>query len=149
MAYGDIDNVAALARVWTDNGQFVDDDLYGNGGTNPSKTQVEAWLAQVSGVLDLALATQGFDVPVTATLAIAAIDALVESLVVDLCHASNSTGRFAVTNGVDNISPLLQIRKELDEWVMLNAVGIEGMGASKSTTYVGRNVASFDVFRAE
>lgn len=148
MAYGDVDNVAALARVWTDNGQFVDADIYGDGGTNPSLTQVETWLAQVSSTLDLVLATQGFDVPVTEVLAVAAIDPLVEALVVDLCHASNSTGRFAVTGGVDNLSPLLQIRKELDEWVALNAVGLEGMGVTKSSSYVGRNVASFDVFKA-
>lgn len=148
MAYGDVDNVAALARVWTDNGSFTDSTLYAD-GTNPSLAQVTTWLEQVSATLDLVLATQGFDTPVTSVQAIAAIDPLVESLVVDLCHSSNSTGRFAVTGGVDGLSPLMQIRKELDEWVMLNAVGLEGMGVTKVATYVGRDVASFDVFKAQ
>lgn len=148
MTYGVVNNVEALARVWTDNGQFVDPDVYVD-GTNPSLTQVEAWLAQVSSTLDLVLASQGFDTPVTSVSALAAIDPLVEAFVVDLCHASNSTGRFAVTGGVASASPFLQIRKDLDEWVTLNAVGLEGMGVTKSKSYVGRNVASFDVFKAE
>lgn len=145
MSYGAVANVAALAGAWTNNGEFLDDGQYTT-ATRPSLNQVETWLEQMSGVIDLALATEGFVTPLTETTAIAAVAPIIEGVVKDLCEAANSVGRFFTKTAIERgISPIRAVSKELNEWVKNNAVGLRTMGVTTKPNAVGESTASFDV----
>jgi len=109
--YGTSDAVAALASTWTDNGRWTAD-------TQPTIAQVEAWLVQVSGMMNLALQAHGFDTPIIAIGAVEPIDMVVESVVADLCHAANSQGRFYTERMIEHgISPITVINRQINTWV--------------------------------
>jgi len=145
MAYGTASGVAALARVWTNNGAFFDDDVYTT-ATIPSLEQVENWLTAVSDEMDAALANEGFQVPVTVAKAISALSLQIESVVADLCHAANSSGRFFTEKAIERgVSPMKSIRKELLDWVTEHVVGLEAMGVPRNTNTLGAHEASFDM----
>lgn len=127
MAYGTHTDVAAMARLWTNNGAF-------DATTNPTSTQVTAWIAQISSMLDIALNQAGFDTPVTETSATPALTALVVSVVKDLCDNSNSAGRFFSQAFIDSgQSPFTVIPKTLATWAKENADGLEKMGVVRSS----------------
>jgi hypothetical protein len=131
MSYGTPEAVAALAQTWTTNGDWIDsvpahDAVPEVQGTNPSLTQVEKWLDEVSALMNLALQSHGFDTPVTQMDAIAAIDMVVESIVADLCHAANSSGRFYTEHVLEHsISPMTIINRQISSWVEEFATGFE------------------------
>lgn len=125
MAYGSKDGVAALTRMWTDNGQFT-------GNTNPTDTLVENWLIQVSSMMDTSLAVSGFVVPITNKTITPMLDLFVNSLVKDLCHASNSSGRFFTERSLDaGKSWFGTLGNDITDWVIGNAAGLEAMGAER------------------
>jgi hypothetical protein len=139
MAYGTEANVGALARVWTTNGSW-------SATTLPTSTQVNSWLDQVSAIMDTALAGSGFTVPVTQATAVKAIASYVEQAVADLCHASNSSGRFFTDRALERgISPMAAIRKEINDWVVESAAGLEALGAARQTGQ-GSSVIGFREF---
>lgn len=128
MAYGNPAGVAALARVHTDNGSFTDPDAY-TAGTNPTLTQVEDWLDEVSVLADLALASEGFTVPVIQITAIKALDIMVNALVSDLVHAANSSGRFFTDRLLETgKSPMAIINADIQDWVIKKTDGLVAMG---------------------
>lgn len=128
MAYGSPSGVAALARAWTDNGSFTDPDAYTN-GTNPSLTQVEDWLEEVSVLADLALASEGFTVPVVQETAVKALNIMVNALVSDLVHAANSSGRFFTDRLLETgKSPMAIINADIQDWVIKKTDGLVAMG---------------------
>lgn len=127
MSYGTFDQVGSLARVWTDGGLFT-------GTTNPTDSQVNEWLDQVSATMDGALALKGFVTPVTNVAAVKVLTLMVTSIVADLAHAANSSGRFFTTNAIERgVSPMIMIRKEIMEWADEWASGLEGLGATRLT----------------
>lgn len=145
MSYGDVINIEVLASTWTSGGHFLDDSGCDN-ATTPSLTQVEAWIDQMSSVIDLALATEGFETPLTDAIPIAAAASVVEGVVADLCHAAHRSGRFFVKKALESgISPIIAIRKELNEWVTANVVGFRTLGVANVKNAVGETTASFDV----
>ena len=118
MAYGTPEEVAALARLWTQDGEWVDPDDYAEErGTNPTLTTVNLWLDQLSSQMDLCLQTNWFVVPVDpddSPTAHAAIAQYIVELAAGLARSANgqeggvSTGRQA---------------KDMCAWVASNADG--------------------------
>src|SRR5687767_3023399 len=97
--YGTPAGVAALTKQWTDDGQFTDLcilDCLEDQTTNPTLSEVNTWLTQISDTMDVALNGAGFIAPVTTpTRAINMITVIVEQYVADLVKYVNNTGRFA------------------------------------------------------
>jgi len=131
-SYGSVEEVAALARRYTDNGSFATT-------TNPSLTQVEQFIDRTSSTINVILAGSGFQIPITQTDAKAAIAAIVIEAVVDLCHAANSAGRFFTERALERgIAPMKVIRQEMADWVADNAAGLAAMGAARVTPDAGQ-----------
>lgn len=127
MSYGSEADVAALAGNWTSGGAF-------NTTTNPKLSQVTAWLADVSDLMDLALAQRHFEIPIDTGLTnyskiVNILSNVVVPLVADLCHAANSSGRFFTQRAVEfGISPMKVITQDINKWVNENADGLVALG---------------------
>lgn len=134
MSYGDAADVAALTRRYTTNGSYTS-------STNPTDTQVAAWLTQISAIMDLALAESGFTVPVADTDVINALKPMVVSLVVDHCHWANSAGRFFSTKELRGKSPFQIVVGEVRMFVAELAAGLEALGAIRSTAAMTEGLA--------
>lgn len=144
--YGSVTGVASHASMWTSAGEFKDADIYGDGATNPTETTVETWLNELSSTFDVALANQGFEVPVVQAVAVVAIAAMVETFVADLVHAANSSGRFYTERAVEKgLQPMDVIRRMIAAWVNENTAGLENMGVPRKSGAVGKNEALFEV----
>lgn len=128
MAYGSPDGVAALASTWTDDGEFKDTTLYEE-ETTPSLAQVTAWLSQVSAFMDIALAGEGFSVPVSHIQVLEAIDLKVNTIVADIVHLQHNKGRlFSDRIRETGEDPFTIIERELLSWVKKRANALENLG---------------------
>lgn len=143
--YGTAAQVAHLARTWTRDGVWYNTipasgELPEIPGTNPSLTQVTNWLAAISSTVNVALAAKGFTVPITESDALGALGLLVTTMVSDLCHAANSSGRL-YTKQVLERGGASVVYGEIISWVEAFADGLEMMGASRSavpnTAFIG------------
>lgn len=144
MSYGTEEGVAALARMWTDNGSFLDPDVYVI-GTNPTLSTVTGWLEEISNTFDVVLSGYGFETPVEVPAAMSAIGSMVNAFVSDLVNNANSSGRFWTERAVERgISPLMAIRKDIDNWVNDNATGLEIMGVPRLSNKEGKGTMIFD-----
>lgn len=145
--YGTASGVAALSAQWTNNGAFLDDDLYdpyAPPATIPSLSQVELWLEQVSNSVDVKLQDEGFNTPVDVASVMSSLYLLVEGIVKDLVDFSHGSGRFFSQQSIESgLSPYLTIDKEISEWVKRQAVGFENAGVPRRKT--ARSVATFEV----
>lgn len=137
VAYGDTARVAALCQMWTRDGEWYDPVAYDLGppeiaeviGTNPTLTQVSAWLTQTSAMMDLAMSDVGFIVPVLVPAAIAAIGPYIEGLTADLCHAANSSGRFFTERIIERgMSVMIVVQQNINGWVKDNTQGLKNLG---------------------
>lgn len=146
MAYGTVGDVADLAKIWTNNGEFLDPDLYDNGATNPTLSTVERWIDKVSASMDVALSNQGFIVPVEVPTAVETISLMVVSLVTDLVNNANSSGRFHTEKAVERgQAPMVVIRKDLTDWVVENTPGLVNLGVPRIENAATKTSAVFDV----
>jgi hypothetical protein len=127
-SYGTASGVAGYVGVYTSAGSFSTTTL-------PTLAHVEAWIDQVSALLNTALAKRGFTVPLTQADAVLAAKSLVEQLVSDLAQAANSSGRFFserfLERGVSNWSV---IRNDISNWVEEYASGLEELGESRGSS---------------
>jgi hypothetical protein len=142
MAYGVPDDVAALARVWSDDGHWIDadEDYPQVRGTNPTLTTVTNWLDNLSAQMDIALGSSWFIVPVDPDDhpgAYKAISQYVCGLAADLAH---------LTNGVDReVSPQGKILQDMTKWVTINADGLIALGLTQTPSPSIKTQASFRV----
>lgn len=139
MAYGTPEDVAAKARQYTDNGEWVDpNEDYSIRGTNPTLTTVETWLDNISAQMDVALGTSWFVVPVSQANDPEAYKAIAEYvclLVADQCY---------LVNGVDRqVSSAGRTLKDLTDWVAKNADGLIALGLTQRPTPSQKSQASF------
>jgi hypothetical protein len=142
--YGTPEGVAALSAQWTDNGAWVDPDVYET-GTNPTLTQIENWLVQVSNAVDVRLADHGFAVPVDEPKAVSDLALFVEGIVKDLADYSHGSGRFYSTRAIEGgLSPFITIDREITDWVARRTIGFEALGVPKRQI-AARNDATLDV----
>ena len=130
-SYGSPDDVAALVRRYTNEGVF-------DGTTRPTLEQLERYIDRISGITNVYLAEKGFTVPVTQTDAKLALDELVNQSVVELCHVTNSAGRFFTDRRLKRQSPLRVIREEIAAWIELHDTGLENLGAARGTSLAGQ-----------
>ncbi len=147
--YGNAAGVAGFARTWTDNGAFLDSDAYVT-GTNPSLTQVEEWLEQVSQMVDVAFANSGFSVPVTAPAVLKAIDAKVNAMVADLVHLVHNKGRLLSDRIVESgRSPEEVLESDIMRWVASRVTGFEAMGVPRTVNESSQSAFSVQLTRGE
>lgn len=129
MSYGSPEGVAALAKTWTDNGEFFDDDGIYQEATPTTLAEVEAWLEQVSAFMDIALANDGFTPPISHVEVLKAIDLKVNALVSDLVHLQHNKGRLFSDRIRDSgQEPLEIIEKEILSWVHKRVSAFENLG---------------------
>lgn len=136
MAYGSPEQVAELATLWTDGGEFKNPDICSDEpGTHPTLTTVEGWLEDVSDLIDLSLGEYGFSFPVTADMSqhaekmIRILDMKASALVADLVHLSHDTGRLfsdRIRESGEEASTILE--RELLAWVKKRINSIEAFG---------------------
>lgn len=129
MSYGTPQEVATLASVWTHNGEWLNVGAPAKPeGTSPTLDEVNTWLDNVSAQFNIALGTSWFVTPVveaTSPNAYKAISQYVSSLVADLCHFKNQSGRFFSDRLVEaGITPMAAILKDMTTWIDLNADGL-------------------------
>lgn len=125
-SYGAATQVASLTKRYTTAGVY-------DAASNPTVTEVESWIDDVSATMNAVLAGAGFSIPVTQTDAKAAIAAFVVGVVADLCHAQNNAGRFFTQKALESgVNPLAAIRRELKAWVEENAAGLAALGAART-----------------
>lgn len=130
-SYGDIDQIAGMRPRYTQNTGIFSD------ATNPTETQVSAWITQVSSLIDGIMASNGFTVPVTDTDVLEALKLIVNELVGELCDAMNGQGRFrSGSKETGTAGRWGLIADELDKMIEKLAVGFENMGAAR-TSIVG------------
>lgn len=149
-SYGTVVNVATLASSWSRDGVFYNPDpLYNDPGTNPTYSQVEIWMDQVSAMLNASLAQFGFIIPVTQADCVLALGAYVEQVTADLCAYKNSSGRFFTDKILEaGVTPMTAIRKDVKGWVEETADGLEALGAErtkKTTLPIEAGVMSVDI----
>lgn len=136
-SYGTAADVAALTNAYLNASNAYDTT------TIPTLVQVEGWIDQVSGVMNAALAGQGFTVPVTQADAVLAIKSFVVEAVADLAHAANLAGRYFTSSALERgITPMSAIRKQILEWVESFASGLESLGVARAGETGGGDILS-------
>ena len=128
-SYGTADGVSVRC------GQYVDatTGLFTT-FTHPTKTQVETFVNQVSGIMNTALAKAGFTIPVSQADAVAAITGIIEEYAADLVLATGMQGRFySESFQRSGKNKIAVIADEINEWVKMYADGLEEMGAGRAT----------------
>ena len=139
MGYCTVDQVADLARKWTNNLKFVDyvapdpsatPPVVEVEGTNPTLTAVTTWIENISSQFDLALGQHWFVAPVSSSLgAYDAISQYVAQVVADLVAEVVGQGRFATdAYTVRGASVQSTILREMNQWIMDNADGMVAQG---------------------
>ena len=130
-SYGTVAMVEALTKRYTSSGSY-------GAATNPTSSQVETWINQVSGSVNVLLAEKGFVIPVSQADAKLALETIVVEAVSDLCHAANSAGRFYTDRALERgQAPMKVIRQEMAEWIGEHAEGFEAIGAGRSVANTG------------
>ena len=127
-SYGTVLQVAALAPLYatSPNGTF-------SSSTRPTLTQVETFIDQVSATLNLLLAAQGFDIPVTQADAVMALAGFVVLEVVSLVEYANGAGPFIVeASQLRASTPSRIILKDAEAFIAAHAVGLEALGVTRS-----------------
>lgn len=127
-SYGSLEGVAARCSVFTNEGLF-------DGNTTPKDERVIAWLNEISGYMNIALSNEGFVTPVVQPDAKNMLISAVEQYVADLVFASNSAGRFYTEKFLSSgMTPLMQLMREANDWINVNAGGLENIGVPRRST---------------
>ena len=127
-SYGSVAEVTALTARYLIGGTYTT-------ATRPTLAQVEKFIDNASSTLNVMLAKAGFTIPITQADAKAACAEIVIEVVVDLCHAANSTGRFFTDRALERgVNPMKAIRDDMAAWVEMQAPGLEALGAARSTS---------------
>jgi len=125
-SYGGLQDVAAIVPEYTASGSFTT-------STRPTQAQVETFLDQVSGVLNVILAREGFGVPVSQVDGRRALEHFAVVQAAQLCHAANGAGPYAP--GSDEMrarTPFQAVFGEAEDFIAGNAAGFETLGATRN-----------------
>lgn len=126
-SYGTAADIQALTNAYLNAANAYDTT------TIPTLAQVESWIDQISGIVNTALAAQGFSIPVTQADAVLAIKSFVVECVVDLAHAANMAGRYFTQQALERgVTPMASIRKMAADWIVSFADGLESLGAVRT-----------------
>lgn len=100
-------------------------------------------------MMDLALANEGFAVPVVQTEVIKALGAKVAAFTADLAHLAHSKGRlFSDRIQESGVDPMSIIDRDVHAWVRRNMVGLEAMGVPRVTDESDQGAFSVPLNRA-
>lgn len=144
--YSSVDDVIAVAKIYTRGSSFYD---YAVGppvvpATNPTLTEVETWLTQISSLMDAALADCWFITPVTAAKVVDIIDLQVAALVGDLCAYANQKGRLYSDRTIQ-IGAFAVLENDITNWVQKWCKGFENLGAAKEDQEAGAQQTAYSV----
>src|SRR6478752_1377074 len=127
-SYGSADGVAAYVRGLTAAASF-------STTTAPTLAQVESWINEVSAIANTGAKAVGFAVPITQAVAVKSLRGLINQYVAQLAELSRGQGRFSSEKLQNSsLSPLGIIRKELLDFISMNADGWEALGASRASS---------------
>ena len=127
-SYGSAAGVAALAPLYaTGTGQTFTTQ------TRPTLVQVEAFVDQVSGMVNSILAREGFEVPVAQADAKLSLDGFVNLEVAAYVEYANGAGPF-VSDGTQlrASTPAMRVLRDAQEFIEANAVGLEALGVTRT-----------------
>ena len=117
MSYGTTIGVAALApRYANAAGRF-------DANTTPTLSQLMEWLAQVSAMLDVALAGYGVATPVVMSAVLPMLDAFTNAQAAAMVRGVNGQGQFAEKPTTAD-EMLLIIGDAAGAWVRKNVIGL-------------------------
>lgn len=146
-SYGTPEGVAALAPLTTHkSGEYIDPDVYTeNDVINPSLSTVVSWIDEVSAMLNSALENHGFATPLTVPKSVLMAASVVQEIVAARALFVNNKGRFFVDKAKGDIPSIIGvIAKELDEWVLIFAPGLEAAGNPRTGAGLKIGVRSHD-----
>lgn len=128
-SYSAVAQVEALVKKYTAAGSFTT-------GTHPTLAQVETWIDNVSGIVNVLLAEAGFSIPVSQADAKLALDQFVAEEAAALCEGANSSGRF-YTDVAREMGAFRVIISDVENFIASHAEGFELLGATRtrSLTY--------------
>ena len=126
MSYGSPGHVAKLVPQHANTAGRFDE------ATVPSLATVETEIAETSALLDIVLASQGFDVPVTNATAVLMLNGFVNKTVAEVVKAIRGGGRFGPGLKEGRKTLASYVLAEIVSFVESIAVGLEGVGVSRS-----------------
>lgn len=126
-SYGSTAGVAALVpRYQDETGDFSTE-------TRPTLAQVETFIDQVSAILNMILASEGFAIPVTETTTKDALDLFVNEETAAICEGVNGSGRFGPREKTGTPpSRFSIILKDVKQFIESVSAGMERLGASRT-----------------
>ena len=136
-SYGDTSMVAEIVARYTRGGVFSED-------TNPTDQAVIRWINQISAIMNTLMAGAGFKIPITQDDVLQAMEGIVIDHVADMCHRSNSSGRYFTDKALRTKNPMSVIHSELGKWVEMNAPGFENLGAERTSAFADIGFREFD-----
>jgi hypothetical protein len=141
MPYGSAAGVAALASLWTLDGEWVDpNDAYSIRGTNPSLTTVESWLDTLSAQMDTCLQTNWFNVPIeqaTSPTSYDAVSQYINELASNLARKANGAATVETSPG--------KTLQDMCKWVETNADSFIKDGVTQTPQVSKKNQAKIRV----
>jgi hypothetical protein len=125
-SYGSVAEVEALTGRYTNAGSY-------DGTTRPTLTQVEKFIDRVSALLNMLLAEQGYEIPVSQADAKLVCDEFAVEQAVQLCHGANGAGPFAPgSEELRGRTAFRIISQEASVFVGEHAAGLGLLGATRT-----------------
>lgn len=139
-SYGSVEGVAALSRRWTNASQGYDNT------TKPTRAQIEAWIDQVSSVINVTMAGCRYtSLPITVTTVTKMFDLYVNQIVADMVEGSHDIGRLGPTalanRGTGETAPMWAVvAGEVATFIKSQCDSFEYLGVVRDamTTSAGR-----------
>ena len=126
-SYGTAAGVAGLTPRYANTSATFD------GTTRPTLTQVEAYIDQVSGIVNSYLAQEGFSVPITQADVTLALTMFVQEEVAAIVEGINNAGRFGpTTKAPGKRGRFAVITEDVKAFVEGNAYGFNLLGATRT-----------------
>ena len=132
--YGDagINGVAGLTKPYT-NGSAP--SIYDT-ATNPTLSQVENWLVEISAELNIQLGNAYFDTPITALAVIPAITNFANKEVVKMIEQEVRNRSAIGPTGDTSSSDSFALTENVGKFVKDNARGFQSNGANRQSQFV-------------
>ncbi len=125
------DTYSTVAAVEAEERTYTNDAGAFDTTTFPTLATVETFMDELSVILDVQLANEGFSVPVTDARAVLACNRFVKDQTAKMVRAVN-IGRSRGARRI-NLPQEGTLMERAAEWVQANARGLEAMGAGRST----------------
>lgn len=140
MPYGTVEGVGALVSRYSGTDKDFADT------TRPAAGEVTTWIAEISSMVDVALAQAGFEVPITDSDITPMLDAFVNRTVADMVEGSRGFGRFGPDRegARRNQSPFSMIMDDVARFVARMAAGMEAMGGSRDSEVSNVSFRQYD-----